>query len=88
MPTYTALPVTVEARQWDGTQADAAELVAWISAGGMLAYYENVDGTAHIVINTITGPDYASVQDWVVKGVLDEFRPVRADVFALSFAPD
>jgi hypothetical protein len=77
-------PVVVEARRWDGTQRDATNLVTWIHHNGMLAYYESVDGEGRIVINTLTGPDYASPQDWVVKGVLSEFRPVRDEIFQLT----
>ncbi|HEY9415384.1 MAG TPA: hypothetical protein VIQ30_11540 [Pseudonocardia sp.] len=85
MGLYQTKPVTVEARQWDGTQAAADELIAWVKAGGMLAYYETTDADAHIVINTVTGPDYASAMDWVVKGVAGEFRPVRDDIFTLTY---
>lgn len=84
MGQYQTKPVTVEARQWDGTQAAANNLVAWIQNNGMLAYYETIDGVGRIVINTLHGPMYVSATNWIVRGVMDEFRPERDDIFTLT----
>lgn len=81
---YRQRPIVVEARQWDGKQSTAVDLVKWVESNGMLAYYESVDGEPHIVVNTLTGPDYASASGWLVKGPKGEFRPVPDEIFQLT----
>lgn len=87
MPAYDTKPLQVEARQWDGTAAAANALVAWVQAGGMLAYYDTSQfpDALYVVINTLNGPLYASPQDWLVCGVNGEFSIYKPDVFAASF---
>lgn len=87
MPAYTTKPVQVEARQWDGTAATANDLVAWITAGGMLAYFDNSQwpDALYIVINTLNGPLNASPNDWLVCGASGEFSVYKPDVFVASF---
>jgi len=89
MPAYTTKPVQVEARQWDGTAAEANALVAWVQAGGMLAYYDTSQfpDALYVVINTLNGPLHASPQDWLVRGAEGEFSVYKPDVFAASFDP-
>lgn len=89
MSTYTTKPVEVEARQWDGTAAEANSLVAWVGVGGMLAYYDTSQfpDALYVVINTLNGPLHASPQDWLVCGASGEFSVYKPDVFAASFDP-
>lgn len=85
MPKFTPKPsVQLEARQWDGTYAQAVDLIKWVQAGGMVAYYENND-QPYIVINTTQGPLYTSPHDWVVKGPLGRFYPQGSDVIAAAY---
>lgn len=89
MAKYKPKAVQVDALQWDGTAANAQTLVAWVQAGGMLAYYDNSqypDGL-YVVVNTLNGPLYASPQDWLVCGASGEFSIYKPDVFAASFDP-
>lgn len=87
MPAYTTKPIPVEARQWDGTAADANTLVTWVQAGGMLAYYDTSQypDALYVVINTLNGPLHASPLDWLVCGASGEFSVYKPDVFAASF---
>lgn len=89
MPTFTTKPSTVEARQWDGTAAEANALVAWVQAGGMLAYYDTSQfpDALYVVINTLNGPLCASPLDWIVCGAEGEFSVYKPDVFAATFDP-
>ena len=84
MPLYQALPVQVEARQWDGTQSAANNLVAWVHSGGMLAYYEVLDNVGRLVVNTLNGPMFMNATDWLVKGPWG-FRPERDDILPLIY---
>jgi hypothetical protein len=87
MPMYATKPIQVEARQWNGTAAGANDLVAWVQAGGMVAYYDNSNwpDALYVVINTLNGPLNASPQDWLVCGVSGEFSVYKPDVFTANF---
>lgn len=86
---YATKPVQVEARQWDGTRANANDLIAWVAAGGMLAYFDDSQwpDALYVVINTLNGPLHASPQDWLVCGAGGEFSVYKPDVFTASFDP-
>lgn len=86
-----AKPVEVEARQWDGSAANANDIVSWVGAGGMLAYYDTSQfpDYLYIVINTKNGPLHASPQDYVVQRLpAGEFSIYKPDVFDEMFGPD
>ena len=89
MPQFTTKPAEVEVRQWDGTAANAHELVSWVLAGGMSAYFDNSNwpDALYIVVNTLNGPLHASPGDALVCGVLGEFSVYKPDVLAASFDP-
>ena len=89
MPAYKTKQSQVEARQWDGSAAQANELVAWVSSGGMLAYYDTSQfpDALYVVINTLNGPLHASPKDWLVRGKNGEFSVYKPDVFKVSFDP-
>lgn len=89
MPQFTTKSIEVEARQWNGTAANANELVGWVLAGGMSAYYDNSQwpDALYVVINTKNGPLHASPNDWVVCGAMGEFSIYEPDVFAAVFDP-
>lgn len=40
-----------------------------------------------IEIETLEGPIYASVGDYIIKGVQGEFYPCKPDVFAATYEP-
>lgn len=89
MPEFKMKPLKGEARQWDGSAKAAHELVAWVQAGGMLAYYDTslLPDALYVVINTRNGPLHASRHDWLVRGSKGEFSVYKPDVFAASFDP-
>lgn len=85
----TPKPVECEARQWDGTRANANELIAWIAAGGMQSYFDlsQFPDAVYVVVNTLNGPLHARPQDWLVKGATGEFSVYKPDVFTAAFDP-
>jgi hypothetical protein len=82
MPFFTKKPVQIEARQYDGTIKNAAELVAWIIQLGQEASY--IDG---LLIETLEGTHSASPGDWIIKGIKGEFYPCKPDIFAATYDP-
>jgi hypothetical protein len=89
MPTYTPKLIQVEARQWDGTRADANDLIAWVQAGGMLAYFDDSQfpDAIYIAINTRNGPAFASPNDWLVFWPPGSIRVLKPDELAAGFDP-
>jgi hypothetical protein len=84
MPFFTKKPVTIEARQHDGTEQSAKDLVAWIVSCGHEARWDDGHG---LLIETLEGTHHASPGDFVIKGVKGEFYPCKEDIFLQSYDP-
>lgn len=92
---YRKKPVEIDAIQWDGTADGATPIVEWILAAGATATYvcsnpdrcaENDGDTPHvIVIRTLEGDMRAELGDWIVKGIENEFYPVKPGIFAATY---
>lgn len=78
MPMFTKKPVTIEARQWCGS--NAVDLLCWI--GGKARQ----DGSS-LIIPTLEGDHEASLGDWIIKGVKGEFYPCKPDIFEATYNP-
>ena len=79
---WRKLPVEIEARQV--TPRNAMQVAEW--CGGRAYAPENAD-LACIDIVTLEGTMTAGLDDWVIKGVANEFYPCKADVFARTYEP-
>lgn len=94
---YRKKPVVIDATQWDGTADAATTIIDWILGNGGTATYEcadpdrcglnDGDSPHRIRIQTLEGPITASVGDWIVKGVREEFYPVKPKIFADTYEP-
>jgi hypothetical protein len=80
MRRYTKKPVTIEALQWTGK--NKAEIVKFCTAC-YLSY--KTDPIPTLGIQTLEGTMTASVGDYIIKGVRDEFYPCKPDIFALTY---
>lgn len=88
MAKFKPKAVQVEALQWDGTAVDAHALVAWVQAGGMLAYFDNSQypDALYVVVNTRKGPQHMSPKDWLVQGPSGKFTVLEPDEFTANFS--
>lgn len=93
---YRKKPVVIEAMQWDGTAAGATPVIDWVLANGpRAARFVDYDGHEedgvwveepdHIAIDTLEGTMRALADDWVIRGVQDEFYPCKPDIFAATY---
>src|SRR5574344_1575959 len=90
---YTKLPVTVEAIQWDGK--NLKEVTSFISGkpvdlseyAAVFAWerYENIISDKGLTINTLEGDMKASIGDYIIKGVNGEFYPCKPDIFNKTY---
>lgn len=69
-------PVIIEAIQWDGK--NLLEINEFIS--GKVKNHESV-----LIIPTLEGDMYASLNDYIIKGVNGEFYPCKPDIFAKTY---
>lgn len=86
--TYRRKPVTVQAAQWDGTTESADDVLAWIRSNGGTAQLitdEHCTGVSYLAIDTLEGRMLASAGDFVVRGIVGEFHPVRGDIFEQTY---
>lgn len=90
MSKYQKRPVTVEARQWDGTEASADEIADWVNASDEPALILIVDRRAEettisMSILTLEGRMEVSPGDWVIQGVEGEFYPCKPGIFEKTY---
>lgn len=85
------MPVTIKARQFNGSTDDAINLAHWINSGGGRAYSGNI-----LVIETLEGDHRASPGDWIIKAgrgdftikdVAGDFHPCKPDIFEATYSP-
>lgn len=76
-------PVVIEAVQWTGD--NWIEIREWafspITDGGNVFLYSH----DRIEIVTLEGTMYASVGDYIIKGVKGEFYPCKPDIFHATY---
>lgn len=73
---YRKRPVTVEAMQWDGT--NAGELEEFMGD----AYETWIPSADQIIVKTLEGELTASLGDYIIRGTQNEFYPCKPDIFA------
>lgn len=76
--TYRKRPVEVQAIRL--FRENVGEVAAW--CGGTVMASKD---TTIVLIQTLEGLMEAREFDWVVRGVVGEFYPVRADVFSETY---
>lgn len=77
---YIKLPVTVQAIQWTGDNCD--EVMEFC---GDWALFITCEGSKQLQIITLEGVMMASVGDYIVKGVDDEYYPCKPHIFDLTY---
>lgn len=89
MAFYTKKPVTIEARQFDGTLESAQALYEWVEScnPGKLTYLQNPDGTCLMYITTLEGPHSSTIGDFLIRGVKNEFYFCKPDIFEMTYEP-
>lgn len=72
---YKKKPVVIEAIQWTGDNTfDVFNFVG----------YDCLESTK-LVIHTLEGKHYASVGDYIIKGISGEYYPCKPDIFEKTY---
>lgn len=82
MTSYRKKPVVIEAKQWNGENAD--EIQTFLFDGNQHAAHGWVKGQ-YVEIGTLEGLMVASIGDWIIKGVAGEFYPCKPEIFAATY---
>lgn len=78
---YRKKPVIIEAKQF--TNNTVAEVSEWVGNAGK--FYGDSNGQPWGCVHTLEGKIFVAVGDYIVKGVMGEFYPVKPDIFALTY---
>lgn len=68
-------PVIIEAIQWNGTNKKEIDMFVGTE----------LFGGQELIIETLEGMHHAKVSDWIIKGVMGEFYPIKNDIFLLTY---
>lgn len=79
MRKYMKKPVVVEAVEWTGE--NIVEIVSFCES----CYSYKKGDKPQLMIATLEGPMQASIGDYVIKGIKDEFYACKPDVFKLTY---
>lgn len=93
---YRKKPIVIEAMQWDGTIAQANEIIDWVTENKGTANFScaATEGVNHIGcedswhtlgIVTMEGKMHAQEKYFIIRGVQGEFYPCDAEVFRKSY---
>lgn len=86
--TYVKRPVMIEALQWTGI--NLKEIIAFTGLHKSAEKwtweeYENIVEDEGLKIFTLEGPLFATIGDYIIKGVKGEFYPCRKDIFSETY---
>jgi len=77
MARYRKKPVVVDAIQWRGDNLDEVR--------EFLGFNPITGPTGALMLYTLEGVITASPNDWIIKGVQDEFYPCKPDIFEQTY---
>lgn len=88
MTKYRKKPVIIEAVQWNGRNFDEIMNFMKEDHGNKLNYEneeEHAYKTQELSIHTLEGIMKASKNDWIIKGISNEFYPCKPDIFEKTY---
>ena len=83
MPKFRKKPVVIEAMQFVGGLNSFHEIQKWATKYHVAIIWQSYHDT--LFIPTLEGEMTASVGDWIIKGVGDEFYPCKPDIFEATY---
>lgn len=79
--TFVKKPVEIQAVQWTGDNYD--EIENFVGRNGLDLFWKFEK--PGLIIYTLEGDHYASVGDWIIRGVRGEFYPCKPDIFKQTY---
>lgn len=77
----------IHAMKWDGSVNNSLDIVVWAAEYGVEIEWirEYNPLVSRLLIPTLEGPMFASVGDYIAKGIHDEFWPIKPDIMAKTY---
>lgn len=86
MPKFRKKPVEIEAMQLGDSPASLTAIIEWAAGHGVEMIADHDGQESHCLrIPTLEGTMTASVGDWIIKGVRNEFYPCKPHIFAQTY---
>jgi hypothetical protein len=86
---FKKMPLEIEAMQFTGGAENATPIIDWIlEHDGTASWHEANEETGQeegLFIQTLEGVMHASVGDWIIKGIENEFYPCKPQIFTDSY---
>lgn len=76
---YRKKPVVIQAIQWDGK--NDMEVMDFMGRKSL------IKERGKLVIPTLEGEIQASKDDWIIRGVENEYYPCKPDIFEKTYEP-
>lgn len=83
MGKYQKKPIVIEALQFTGDNID--EITAFIGNTRQAVIKDENGYPTAIIIKTLEGNHRASLNDWIIKGIKNEFYPCKPDIFKATY---
>ena len=83
MAKYRKKPVVIEAVQYDGNFR-CLDIFS-INDVGNFKLGKEEDGSPYLLIPTLEGDMKCSKGDWIIKGVNNEFYPIKSEIFFKTY---
>lgn len=83
---YRKKPVVIEAIQWNGE--NTGKVFDFMESNTREIRYIKKSKHVHIPfieIETLEGVMYASINDYIIKGISGEYYPCKPDIFDLTY---
>lgn len=74
---YVKKPLEVDALQWSGNEEEMQEYLGEL--------FLVVDTNERLRIDTLEGPMWANLGDYIIKGIKGEYYPCREDIFYATY---
>ena len=78
-------PVNIEAVQYSEYSAEKLTEIQKFMGGKTVLIQHDKNENPKIVIETLEGDMYASLGDWIIKGVQGEFYPCKPEIFKETY---
>lgn len=78
---------TIDAMLWDGTPESSFAVTEWAAGFGVKIEWQREYSPLinKLLIPTLEGPMFASVGDFIAKGINDEFWAIKPDIMAKTY---
>lgn len=78
---------TIDAVQWDGVVVKSDDIIDWaVNYDVVIERDYHEDGFSFkLAIPTLEGRMYATLGDWIAKGINDEFWPIKPDIMEKTY---